>query len=60
MIGVGLAAIYGLSITTEQTGLLVAVVTAVAAAWHQPKVSPLAEGTFQTVSEDSWRVNQAV
>lgn len=49
---VALAAIYGLQITTEQTGLLIAAITAVTTAWLRTQTSPLARGSFSTIQPD--------
>jgi uncharacterized protein (DUF697 family) len=38
--------IYGLSLTTEQTGTLVAAITAVVGLFQRTQVSPLLKGTF--------------
>lgn len=40
------AAIYGFHLSTEQTGAIVAAITALLAIFHQSQVSPLAEGSF--------------
>ena len=44
---VAVGAIYGLQLTTEQTGSIIALITMVAAFWHQTQVSPLTKGTFK-------------
>jgi hypothetical protein len=44
---VSLGAIYGLHITTEQTGMLVTAITAVFAAFHWNATSPLERGSFK-------------
>lgn len=49
---VALGAIYGLQITTEQTGLLIAAVTAITTAWFRGQTSPLARGSFSTIQPD--------
>lgn len=43
---VAFLAIYGTHVSTEQTALLVGVLTAVVAAWHRNSVSPLDKGSF--------------
>lgn len=55
-----LGAIYGLNVSTEQTGLLISLVTVVFAFIHQPKTSPLDAPTFHEVPLDSWRVNMPI
>lgn len=45
-----LGAIYGLQVTTEQTGLLVAAITMLLALWQRGQVSPLAQPTFKYVA----------
>jgi hypothetical protein len=49
---VALGAIYGLQITTEQTGLLIAAITAITTAWLRTQTSPLARGSFTTIQPD--------
>lgn len=45
--GLALGAIYGLHITTEQTGLLIAVVTAVFGCWQRGQVAYLVHPTLR-------------
>lgn len=47
--GLALGAIYGLNISDEKTGLLIAAVTAIFAAWQRGQVVPLDNPTFATV-----------
>jgi hypothetical protein len=56
---VALGAIYGLQITTEQTGLLIATVTAISTAWLRTQTSPLARGSFATIQPDDVVTPQA-
>lgn len=42
-----LAAIYGLSITEEQTGMVISAIVAVFAAFHRTQTSPLEYGSFE-------------
>jgi hypothetical protein len=51
--GVAVAAIYGLNITTEQTGTVIAFIMMVAAFFHQSQVHPLTQGTFQLLPPTS-------
>lgn len=44
-----MAAIYGLSITTEQTGLVIAALTALFAGYQRTQVSPLSNPTFTSI-----------
>jgi hypothetical protein len=44
--GVALGVIYGLHLTTEQTGLVIAALTAVFGAFHRTQTSPLVQGNF--------------
>lgn len=46
--GLALAAIYGFAITTEQTGMVIAVITAVFAAFQRTQAAPLANPSFDT------------
>lgn len=43
---IGLGAIYGLHVSTEQTATIVALITALAAGWHRTQTSPLAKGNL--------------
>lgn len=52
-------AIYGLSVTTEQTGILISLLTVIFSFVHQGKTSPLAAPALKTVAPSSWRVNTA-
>lgn len=57
-----LGAIYGLSVTTEQTGLLIGLLTVAFSFVHQGKTSPLDAPTLREVNAytgDQWRINQA-
>jgi hypothetical protein len=47
---VGLGAIYGLSITTEQTGLVIAFITALFTGYLRTQTSPLEVGSFKTIN----------
>jgi hypothetical protein len=47
--GLALATIYGLAITTEQTGMAIAVITAIFAAFQRTQVSPLNNPTFKYI-----------
>lgn len=47
---VALGAIYGLQISTEQTGLLIAAITAISTAWLRGQTSPLDRGSFGTIT----------
>ena len=47
-----LAAIYGLSITTEQTGMAIAAITAVFAFLQRSQTAPLPSPTFKYISPD--------
>lgn len=44
---VNLGVIYGLHISTEQTGMVVAFITAAFALFHRTQTSPTAEGSFK-------------
>ena len=52
---VSLGAIYGLNISTEQTGLAIAFITAIFTAFLRTQTSPLAYGSFGTISPDDTR-----
>lgn len=45
-------AIYGFSITTEQTGMAIAVITALLAGWQRTQTSPLDNPSFQLKGAD--------
>jgi hypothetical protein len=45
-----LGVIYGFAITTEQTGMVIAALTAVFAAFQRTQVSPLPEPTFSVIA----------
>ncbi len=45
-----LAAIYGLALTTEQTGMAIAVITALIAGFQRTQVGPLATPSFTSIS----------
>lgn len=47
-----LGAIYGFAITTEQTGMVIAVITALFAAFQRTQVSPLSTPTFKYIAPD--------
>ena len=47
-----LAAIYGLHLSTEQTGMAVAVIATVLGLWQRGKVSPLSRLTFGYIAPD--------
>lgn len=47
---VSLGVIYGLHISTEQTGMAVAFITALFALFHRTQTSPLAQGSFKVAA----------
>lgn len=56
---IALGAIYGLSISAEETGLLIAAITAVSTAWFRGQTSPLDRGSFSTIEPTDTRTPQA-
>jgi hypothetical protein len=48
-----LAAIYGFHMTVEQTGSVIATITAILAAWQRTQTAPLSRGTFSTIPPDA-------
>lgn len=50
--GVAFAAIYGLSITVEQTALAIVLINAIATAFLRTQTSPLTHGSFATISPE--------
>lgn len=55
-----LATIYGFAITTEQTGMVIALITAVFAAFQRTQVFPLADPTFEYIAPDDTRTPKAM
>lgn len=50
--GLSFAAIYGLSISVEQTALAIVLINAVATAFLRTQTSPMTHGSFETISPD--------
>lgn len=50
--GLALSAVYGFSLTVEQTGALLAFVSVAFALFQRTQVSPLAQPSFKTIAPD--------
>jgi hypothetical protein len=56
---IALGAVYGLALTTEQTGAAIAFITLVMSFWQRTQVTPMDHPSFQTIAPDDTGVTTA-